>query len=234
MSDAASVASNAASAASQYASVASQAASAASNYASVASNAASIASAAGAAEVSLASDVARISTDIVSVHNVVSALSAGLGTVQMAVVGNTQSISASTDTQVSGLSISIAANGVYQVDVKLLYNVSAISTTGFRIGFTASSFTQQNCNGHWYGTSAMAVSTGGTNVALVNQPFNGMVSAHFSVVSAGTAQVNILRADAMIVASTTAGSLNVVARVTIGTVSMYLYKGSYIRAHKIA
>jgi hypothetical protein len=111
--------------------------------------------------------------------------------------------------------------------------VSAISATGYNIALVASGFTQQTANGNWQGTSAQPVSTGGTAIALVNQPFNGLSGASFSVVSAGTAQITFAKLDAIIATSATGGTAVIQARVTVGATSMYIYKGSYIKAFKL-
>jgi hypothetical protein len=112
--------------------------------------------------------------------------------------------------------------------------VSAISASGFNLALAASGFTQATANGTWQGTSAMVVSTGGLGVALVNQPFNGLSNASFSVLSAGTAAINMAEFKGLIVASATGGTLVVQARTTVGTNSLNIYKGSYIKAFKIA
>jgi len=180
---------------------------------------------------------AAITGRVDSVQSALSALVAGLapgGTLQTRVVQGVQSISLSTAVNISGLSVSCAASAVYQLEGMILFNVSAISATGYRLGLVASGLTQTNANGYWQGTSALAVSTGGTGIALVNQPFNGLNSAHFSVVSAGTAAVNIARLEALIVTSTTGGSLQLTGLVTIVTTSMYIRRGSYLRAYRLA
>jgi hypothetical protein len=152
----------------------------------------------------------------------------------MKVVQNLQSISLSADTLISGLEISVAAAGAYQIEAMILHNVSAISATGYRLGLVASGMTQANANGNWQGISALVVSTGAAAIAMVNQPFNGLTSAFFSVVSAGTAAVVMTKLEALVVLSTTGGSLKLTGRTTITTTSLYIYKGSFIRAYKIA
>lgn len=182
-----------------------------------------------AAVVVLSNNVSALSTAITVLSNQVSAA----GGFQQIVVQGTQSISNSALTQISGLSISVAANAVYKFEAWVLYNVSAISATGFNIAFAASGFTQQTANGMWQGTSAMVVSTGGAAVAMLNQPFNGLSNASFSVASAGTAQINWSKMEAIVATSTTGGTAVIQARVTVGTTSMYIYKGSYIKAFKL-
>lgn len=182
-----------------------------------------------AAVVVLSNNVSALSTAITVLSNQVSAA----GGFQQIVVQGTQSISNSVLTQISGLSISVAANAVYKFEAWVLYNVSAISATGFNIAFAASGFTQQTANGMWQGTSAMVVSTGGAAVAMLNQPFNGLSNASFSVASAGTAQINWSKMEAIVATSTTGGTAVIQARVTVGTTSMYIYKGSYIKAFKL-
>jgi archaellum component FlaC len=177
----------------------------------------------------LSNNVSALSAAIVVLSNQVSAA----GGFQQKVVQGTQSISTSALTQISGLSVSVAANGAYKIEAYLIYNVSAISASGYNLALVASGLTQQTANGNWQFTSAQPVSTGGTAIALVNQPFNGLSGAAISVTSAGTAQLTFSKLEAIVVASTTGGTLVIQGKTTVASNSLYIYKGSYIKAFKI-
>lgn len=174
-----------------------------------------------------------ISALATSVASVASALKAGHTSAQMAVVQNTQTFTTSVDTIASGLSVSLAANATYHIMAKLIYSISAISATGYRWILVNSATTQRYAVGRWMGKSAMAASTGGVNIIQVDMNFHGLSGAKFSVVSAGTAQITMLDLDMMIGTSTTAGSIGIAGANIVGTTTMFLYAGSFMRAYRI-
>jgi hypothetical protein len=79
-----------------------------------------------------------LSTKVVALSNAVSILEAGAapGGAQLRYVSVANTITGSAVTAVSGLSISVAAGGTYMVDGQILYNMSAITTTGIGWGMT--------------------------------------------------------------------------------------------------
>lgn len=178
-------------------------------------------------------DLSNNLSNLTSVANVISNQLSALGGQQRTVVQNIQSIALSTYVQISGLSVTFAASAVYEIEGQIVFNVSAISATGYNIRLLASAFTQRYAVGAWQFTSAMAASTGGANVALLNHNFHGMSGAGLSVASAGTAQTNIVRVTGMIATSATGGTLNVEARVLVGTIPMHIFYGSYLIARRL-
>ena len=177
----------------------------------------------------------RLSTNISILSANVSALSTQIsaaGGFQQAVVGNTQSISLSALTQISGFSISVAANGVYTFEGLVFYNVSATSGSGLKLALAASGFTTQNLGGYWQAVST--IQGGGGGVAMSMWPFNNIASTTYSILSNAAATINWARFQGVLALSTTGGTLVVQGLTTIGTNSLYIYKGSYIKAFKIA
>jgi predicted nucleic acid-binding Zn-ribbon protein len=150
------------------------------------------------------------------------------------VVENIQNITTSTDVQMSGLSLTFDANATYDIEAQIVFDISAISATGYRMILVNSATTQRYAVGAWQYTSAMAASTGGANVVLVNHNWHGLSGAKLSVTSAGTAQINRVLLRGMIATSATGGSIGIAGAVTIGTVTMRIYYGSYFKATKLS
>ena len=159
--------------------------------------------------------------------NVVSVISAGLGGVQMKVVGGIQGVSstAAGGIAVSGLSASVAAAGIYQVEGKILYQMSAADAFGVALTFPA-----------------MLVAAGtmqGFNAAGVSAPlaahFNEDASAsiiYSAIVAVATSTIAV-DIDAVFNVSA-AGTIQVLARVSATTKPANIQAGSYLRAYKIA
>ena len=149
-----------------------------------------------------------------------SALSAGIGTVQQKVVSNTQTISGTVTVAISALSAVIAANGVYQIDGAILFNMSVADTVKFNLSGTTSAAVV--AGGHF------EVATGTSARVLENfQAFPWTVSATVATTSTFTAKI-----DAIIAASA-AFTLQAFALASAAGNDINIKKGSYLRAYKV-
>lgn len=244
LSDAVSVISNALSALSQRQSVLSQAVSALSNAQSVLSNAVSVisnqVSALSQAVSAISQQVSVLSVQVVSVislHNALSVrvdtisanfsvLSAGLGTVQMRWVSTTQGISstAAAGVAVSGLSLSLAAGGSYQVEGQLLVFHSTLDAFGVSFTFPAMAFAAGKMRGYTTNAQTVSVITGTFDEGASNSIFYSIiVSAASTMIHEINAMLNV----------STAGTLQVNARVSAATKPSNILAGSFVRAHRI-
>lgn len=208
--------------------------------ASIASAAASAAAVASANITSLASNVSAISVRLDSLSQVVSVISqqvsiisAGLGGLQLAKIGGAQSVSAAALTKISGLSLSIAANGAYEINGKLLFIGSAFSVAGFGISTSGTTFNavgirwflNQSAAANWpaSGISTMA------QMGYMNEA--GFGSVTLSILS-GPNTTQMVDVQGLILASGTGGSIQFKAKAG-GSGVITLKTGSFIRAYKV-
>lgn len=208
----------------------------------IVSNLTSAHNAVSAAHVSLVSDVGRISTNHVSLVSDVgristnlNTISAGLGGVQLARVATGNQTLSSTG-KISGLSISVAAAGVYQIEGYLMHAMSATGTYGFAISTSAATFT--NAAYKWMGNiSVVSTGTGAqglqsTWAAAGYGNESGIGSFTFST-TAGTAATNMqTELKGIIVISTAGGTLQLKAKGASGA-DLIIKAGSYLKAFKI-
>ena len=158
----------------------------------------------------------------------VSVISAGLGGMQLKVVQGTQGVSATAGagTNVSGLSASVAASGgIYQIEGAVIYQTSALPTTlGLGLNFPGM-------------VNASGIFKGGTTISQVTSVVVGQFnedssnSMTFSI-AVSTVSTMIANVDG-IFAISTAGTIQVIARVSATTQPVNIQAGSYLRAYKI-
>lgn len=165
------------------------------------------------------------SADIVSVkQNFLS----GLGTrIQLGVATGAQAVNVSTITNVSGLSVSVTAGGTYQVEGRLMYNVSLLSTMGIGLNYPQMAAAM----GFWEGFIGQgsvierklwmesAAAVGANSLQLSQTP---ATSAGFTYGARFEAMMNV----------SATGTVQVVMK-TAGAGGYTILKGSYIRAYKI-
>ena len=184
----------------------------------------------------LSQQISIISQQVSILSQTVSVISAGLGGMQMRfLAANNAVLTGSAISNVSGLSISCAANGAYQIEARLVFNISAISAVGFGLSYpnlTYGSFV-------WEGNMSAAVAsnlstTGWFRTYVMESAAQANTNAvHLSLPAMAASAGFTYRVDleGMLVASA-AGTLQVVAKqLTNGIVML---KGSFIRAYKIA
>ena len=229
--------SNAVSVLSNAVSVLSQQVSVLSNAVSVISQAQSVLS----AQVSvLSQQVSVLSVQVVSVitlHNAlsqvvsvisqqVSVISAGLGGVQLRWVSVGQGISstAAAGAAISGLSVSVAAAGIYQIQGQINYQMSVADAFGISFTFPA----MVNAAATIYGANATGVSAPLT-AAFNEDASNSIV---YSAVVATAASTIYARFDGLFNVSA-AGTIQANARVSAAAKPANVLAGSYIRAYKI-
>jgi len=167
--------------------------------------------------------------DVIS--NTLSALSAGLGRPQLRVLTNgIATISAAALTKISGLSVSVALNGVYNIHAVLLHGHSAQGTNGF--GFGISCPVATTAGGKWVGfTSVVAPSGASANFGYFNQA--GFGSITYSATPAASATIYRTELD-LLLCSVQAGTVQLKARTSaagVGAIDIQL--GSFIQAFKI-
>jgi hypothetical protein len=169
------------------------------------------------------------------VSNAVSILNAGLapGGVQMKVVGDGQSISGTSPVKISGLSVSVAASGIYEIQAMLMHSMSGVSIFGHVMSNSATTFA--NAALGWVGN--LSVGTGVSAISTLVQArgwFNeaGFGSVTYSVLATNNGNLQT-RLNGIIAVSTTGGSLQL--KTKAGASGCITIKpGSFLRAFKIA
>jgi hypothetical protein len=157
-------------------------------------------------------------------------------------------VTGSAVTNISGLSVSVAAGGTYQVEGQVLFNMSALTTTG--IGFGLSYPQMAAAAGRWEGEFGSIVNPqfifNAVSTLSVGPGPGQMVIAYF-MESAAQAQTNVVVLSAMVPGVSAGktyrakveGLFNVSAAGTIQIVArqpqaeIVILKGSFIRAFKI-
>ena len=184
------------------------------------------------ANVSVLSDTHSVLSQAHSVlsqaHSVLSqahsVLSAGIGLVQIKVVSNTQTLSATTSTKLSGLSADLSAAAVYQIDGKIIYNLSVAG--GVTFGITAAVSAAQPA-----GARLMAGQALSSREVAHQQGFPWLIST-----TPATTSTFILTIDGVVktsAAATGAGALQVYAFLSAAGTDLNIKAGSYLRAYKI-
>jgi hypothetical protein len=168
------------------------------------------------------------------------------GGAQIRVVATGGAITGSAVTNISGLSISVAAAGTYQVEGQVLFNISALSTVG--VGFGLSYPAMAAAAGRWEGEFGSTLNPqfvwSGVS-GYVASPIGNRAVAYF-MESAAAAQSNVIILSGVpgISAGKTYrvkvdGLFNVSANGTLQVVckqvqaAIVVLKGSFIRAYKI-
>jgi len=162
-------------------------------------------------------------------------LTSGLGTrVQLAVVGSDNSVSAAALTKISGLSVSVAANGVYQITGYLMHTGSALSVFGF--GLSVETGTLKVATGGWKGNLSVvaavsvAISVTHMQMGYWNEASFGSVSYSATCSVPGTLGTQL---DGIVAMSTTGGKIQLQVK-SGGSGVITIRAGSYVRAYKIA
>jgi hypothetical protein len=133
-------------------------------------------------------------------------------------------------TKISGLSVSVAAGGIYQIKGVLLHTHSTQATNGF--GFGVSSPAATAAGGKWVGfTSVVAPSGASANYGYFNEA--GFGSITYSATPAASATTYRTELDLLAV-SIAAGTVQLKARTSAATVgAIHILVGSYIQAFRI-
>jgi len=160
------------------------------------------------------------SAEFVALQSVVSAGGGAWRT-----VASDNGISATTLTNVSGLSLTFSAGGLYKVEGMLLNRMSVANA--YRLGATWPAIVSGNAGGFWQG----GLSTGNnTSVRLGMFNDTGSGSVTFSVAAAAGVMPIIL--NALFLASA-GGTFQVQAAASVTTSPLIIKAGSYIRAYKL-
>jgi len=145
------------------------------------------------------------------------------------------SVSSTTLLKVTGLSVSVAAAGVYQIDGYFIWAASALSIVGY--GLSLQTGTISKAKLRWLGNvfatgnqpASIQISTGlrSYQLAWMNSASFGSISYSANMSVGG--QVELKGIVAM---STTGGTIQVKTRVGAGVQTVQ--QGSYLRAFKLA
>jgi len=187
--------------------------------------------------VSVAADVvsnavSAISVKVDTLSNAVSALSALIGT-QIRAISVDATVSATTLTDISGMSLSVETSGHYLFDAMLLYSTSVGQPVGFGLTFPGME--------HTGGKIEMTLSTvaSGPTQSTVNHVIGMWMSTGSGsmIISAtspggGAAGVPVFYKGVFLVSSA-AGVIQLLARASTGTGRIVLLRGSYMRLARI-
>jgi len=187
----------------------------------------------------LSQQISVVSAAQAATSAAVNAISAGLGGVQMKVVGGAQFVSAVALTKISGLSASVAAAGVYQLEGFLIAQGSTMSVYGLGMSTSAATFT--NGAGFWRGNNIVGMGTysnqlstgiGPEMVGYWNEASFGSVT--YSVAVSTPAGANfMIQLKGVVALSTAGGSIQLKAKAG-GSGVITIKAGSYLKAFKIA
>jgi hypothetical protein len=172
-----------------------------------------------------------LSAKIVTLSQTVSVISAGFGGMQMKVVQSDQAaLSATALTKISGLSVSAAAAGIYQIEAILLQQMSAASVIGY--GMSLATGTVKHAAFTWLGVLSQSVST----ISVGNVQYGSFNEAGFGSITYSaihtTNTTRLTKLEGVVAMSTTGGTLQLKTRV--GTTGVIILKqGSFVRAFKI-
>ena len=169
--------------------------------------------------------VSIISVTLSALSTAVSVISAGIGGVQMRWVSTAQGISstAAAGVAISGLSISVAV-GVYEVVGKLLVTHSVLDAFGLSFTFPAMAFAAGKARGYTTNAQTVSVITGTFDEGGSNSIFYSVIVSAISTF--------IHEIDAIFNVST-AGTIQLNARVSAATKPSNIVAGSFLRAHRI-
>lgn len=194
-----------------------------------------------ATQTSAASAIQAMSANLTSVTSAlgflsqaVSVISAGLGGVQMRWVATAIGISstAAAGAAISGLSVSVATGGTYQIDGRLLIQMSALDAFG--ISFTFPAMVSSGCAGIVRGAAGLTGGGGlGQSMSVITGAFDegGSNSIVLSLIMS-TLSSTLIDIQWLTQVST-AGTIQANARVSATTKPVNIQAGSFLRAHRI-
>lgn len=192
----------------------------------------SIANAASAAAANASAAITSVNAAVTSINQLLSVISAGMGTTQLKVVGGVQGVSATGGIKISGLSASVAASGVYQLEAVILYSTSG-TVNVYALGMSTSGATFGPIGGSWEAAVSI-INNAMTSATYVVGNFNAINGTQLSVLPGTTGVASFARMNAVVVISTTGGTLRLKGRVSAAAAPLNIMKGSFFRAYKIA
>jgi hypothetical protein len=210
---------------------------------SVTSTELSAASAAAAANLSVAASALSARIDAVSQarsasdaqlsargDSVFTAYLAGIGTTQLKVVADVQSVSATALTNISGLTFSLAVNGIYQVEAQLLYRTSTAAGNGWGLSFAG----MKAAAGTWQGQESIAGQapasgnlSGLLRHAIFNEAASNSVVLSMGTTNSGTQRIKM---EGLFNVST-AGSAQMLVKTSAAVTA--IQPGSFVRVYRI-
>lgn len=148
------------------------------------------------------------------------------------VVQDSQGISATTLTDISGLSIAFATNGIYEIKAHVLYSISG-TAANIRFGISspgASNFRIQGFYNRTDGTGFFVSALGGGGFLNFRGAGSSVFLSTTSTVSVGG--VVGIYMDGLAI-STTAGVMKLMVATSVATTPITIIPGSFIKAYKI-
>lgn len=180
-------------------------------------------------QVSVLSQAVSVLSDAVSVlSNQVSAAGGFFQTV----VQNIQTVSATALTNVSGMVLTLAANGVYRIEGAIMHTFSATSVSAWGFGFTYPTMT--NLAGRMEYASAIGQNVVSRNAffTAANPGSGGVVLSAATLVASATTYYTNFQAIADVGAGAGNFQLQTKANATAGAI--HILKGTWMRVYKIA
>jgi hypothetical protein len=181
--------------------------------------------------------ITSVDTRVNTVSDQVSVMSVGLGGVQRHTVTGAQVISATSFTNISGLSVSVAANAMYEVNGRVLFTLSILTGTAF--GFTYPGNNQVSV-----GTMTMecitSIITANINATSANFARGKIGQAQMS--TAATTNISLLGGASAttyaleiygMINVTSAGTLQLQAKQSATGGGVNILAGSFLRAYKL-
>jgi hypothetical protein len=187
-------------------------------------------SAVSAAAASAAASLStRIDTASAQVASIVNNYLSALGTTHMRYVSGAQGISATALTDISGLSLTLSAGGMYRVELFINHRMSVGNTYGYGLSFPA----MTHAGGRWMGAASVGGSAFESATTTRGGWFNEAATGSIvmSAVNGATTTQPVLM-EALFMVSTT-GTLQVMGRTSAAGSPVSVLPGSHVRAYKL-
>lgn len=187
----------------------------------------------------LSQSVSALSQQVSVLSNAVSVLSAA-GYLQAVVSGNDQTIATSTFVNVSGLSLTVLAAGIYKLEGQLIHSFSTTSA-GPGYGYTLTYPGMAQMAGKMEMGVLLGMITGGVSAQARYAYFNETTPGSGVAITSATATATLSGTnyptfiEAAFVVSNATGVLQVQAKggISAAQQSLFVRRGSYIRLYKI-
>jgi len=143
--------------------------------------------------------------------------------------GGTYTVSGTGLTNISGLSISVAAAGIYDVEAFIAYTQSAANAVGFGVTFPG----MTNATGTFQGNVSVGPVAVSSFSIFQYGSFDEAGSGSIIYSVSATTNTRQVRMRALFVVSSSGGTIQMQGRVSAVAAQMFIIRGSYIRAFKI-
>jgi hypothetical protein len=138
-------------------------------------------------------------------------------------------VSAATLTNLSGLSISVAAAGVYDVEAFIAYTQSVANAVGFGVTFPG----MTAATGDFIGNVSVGPVAVSSFSILQYGTFDEAGSGSIIYSVSATTNTRHVRMRALFIVSSSGGTIQMQGRVSAAAAQLFILRGSYIKAFKI-